>query len=116
MANISSPLTLLFIFLSSIMINHFHVISSKKWCVATLNATSTQLQGNINFGCSAEVDCRPIQPGGSCFIPNTLVNHASFVMNAYYQSHGRTKKACSFKNTGTFAATDPSFGKCVYAS
>ncbi|AEE82721.1 Carbohydrate-binding X8 domain superfamily protein [Arabidopsis thaliana] len=116
MAKISSLLALLFIILSSIMINHLHVASSTKWCVAKMNATNAQLQGNINFGCSEGVDCGPIQPGGSCYIPNSLVNHASFVMNAYYQSHGRTKKACSFKNTGTFAVTDLSFGKCVYVS
>ncbi|KAG7557104.1 X8 domain [Arabidopsis suecica] len=116
MAKISSPLALLFIILFSITINHFHVVSSKTWCIATLTATNEQLQANINFGCSQGVDCTPIRPGGSCFIPNTLVNHASFVMNSYYQSHGRTNQACSFNNTGTFAATDPSFGKCVYAS
>ncbi|KAL9816831.1 putative glucan endo-1,3-beta-D-glucosidase [Arabidopsis thaliana] len=116
MAKISSPLTLLLIMLSSIMINHIHVASSKTWCIATLIATNAQLQANINFACSEGVDCRPIRPGGSCFIPNNLANHASFVMNSYYQTHGRTNQACSFKNTGTFAATDPSFGKCVYAS
>ncbi|XP_010455339.1 PREDICTED: major pollen allergen Ole e 10-like [Camelina sativa] len=116
MGRMSSVLTILFIFLSSVMINHLHVASSTQWCVARLTATNAQLQSNINFGCSEGVDCSPIQPGGSCFIPNTLINHASFVMNAYYQSHGRTKKACSFKKTGTFAVTDPSFGSCVYGS
>ncbi|KAL1225256.1 Major pollen allergen Ole e 10 [Cardamine amara subsp. amara] len=116
MAKISSPMTLLFILVSSIMINHIHVVSSKQWCIATLTATDAQLQSNINFGCSQGIDCSPIRPGGSCFIPDKLSNHASFVMNAYYQSHGRTKEACSFGNTGTFAATDPSFGGCVYGS
>ncbi|EOA22528.1 hypothetical protein CARUB_v10003182mg [Capsella rubella] len=116
MVKMSSPLTILFIFLSLIMINHLHVVSSKQWCIATLTATNAQLQDNINFGCSQGVDCTPIRPGGYCFVPNTLVNHASFVMNAYFQSHGRTKEACSFKNTGTFAGTDPSWGTCVYGS
>ncbi|XP_010499944.1 PREDICTED: major pollen allergen Ole e 10-like [Camelina sativa] len=112
----SSPLKILFIFLSLIMINHLYVVSSTTWCIATLTATNAQLQDNINFACSQGVDCRPIRPGGSCFVPDTLVNHASYVMNAYYQSHGRTPEACSFKNTGTFAATDPSYGSCVYGS
>ncbi|XP_010435766.1 PREDICTED: major pollen allergen Ole e 10-like [Camelina sativa] len=116
MVKMSSVSTILFIFLSSVMINHLHLVSSKQWCVATLTATNAQLQQNINVGCSQRVDCRPIRPSGSCFIPNTLINHTSFVMNAYYQSHGRTKKACCFKNTGTFAITDPSFGSCVYGS
>ncbi|XP_010479430.1 PREDICTED: major pollen allergen Ole e 10-like [Camelina sativa] len=112
----SSPLTILFIFLSLIMINHLYVVSFTQWCIATLTATNAQLQENIDFACSQGVDCGPIQPGGSCFIPNTIAHHASFVMNAYYQSNGRIMKACSFKNTGTLTDTDPSSGSCVYGS
>ncbi|EOA22157.1 hypothetical protein CARUB_v10002725mg [Capsella rubella] len=115
MVKISLPLTILFVFLSLIMINHLHAASPKTWCVAKLTAANVQLQENINLGCK-RVDCRPIRHGGYCFNPNTLLNHASFVMNAYYQSRNRTQKACNFKNTGTFATTDPSFGSCKYRS
>lgn len=118
MAKMSSLLTLLIILLSFIMIHHLPVASSTQWCIADLAATNVQLQANINFGCSQGVDCRPIQPGGSCFNPNTLIKHASFVMNAYYQSHGRTREACSFifGNIGVLTGINPSYGGCVYGS
>lgn len=119
MTNLSRTLNLLFIFLSSsIMIHYFPVASSTQWCVASLASTNVQLQANINFGCSQRVDCRPIRPGGSCFSPNTLINHASFVMNTYYQSHGRTTEACRFifGNTGMFTGINPSYGGCIFGS
>ncbi|EOA21942.1 hypothetical protein CARUB_v10002428mg [Capsella rubella] len=115
MVKMSLPLTILFVFLSLIMINHLQAASHKTWCVAKTTATTAQLQENLILGCKA-VDCRPIRPGGYCFTPYTLLNHASFVMNAYYQSHNRSQKACSFKNTGTIAIRDPSFGTCKYGS
>ncbi|KAL1195721.1 Glucan endo-1,3-beta-glucosidase [Cardamine amara subsp. amara] len=115
MAKMSQCLTLLLILISSIMIHHLPLVSSKEWCVASLESTDEDLKANIDFGCS-QVDCKPIQPGGSCFNPNTLINHASYVMNAYYQRHGRVDEACNviFVNTGIITAKDPSYGRCVY--
>lgn len=119
------PLTLFFLFLSIVVIDHLPVANSTlrnllttQWCVVAISATDAQMQANIDWGCSieAKVNCRPIQPGGACFDPNTLMNHASFVMNAYYQSHNRTEEACYFNDTGTFIITDPSYGDCVYVS
>lgn len=82
--------------------------------MAMRTATNEQLQANIDFGCSQGVDCTPIQPGGNCFNPNTLLDHASFVMNAYYQSHGRVVYACKFNSTSCFVFVDPSHDSCVY--
>ncbi|EOA14296.1 hypothetical protein CARUB_v10027463mg [Capsella rubella] len=77
-------------------------------------ATDEQLQANIDYACSQNVDCSPIQPGGDCFNPNTLFDHASYVMNAYYQNHGRVDQGCGFQHTGCFVFADPSNGSCVY--
>lgn len=112
-----SPLTFLFLFLSFIMIHHLPVVSSTNYCVAGVDSTKLQLQLNINFGCSQGVDCRAIQPGGSCFNPNKLINHASYVMNAYYQTHGRTQEACKFVFgiIGIITTTYP-YGDCSFWS
>lgn len=60
--------------------------SEPKWCVTSLSATDAQMQANFGWLCGETiVDCDPIKPGGPCFEPNTLRNHASFVMNEYYQ-------------------------------
>ncbi|CAI9781924.1 unnamed protein product [Fraxinus pennsylvanica] len=46
-------------------------------------------QGNINYACGQQIDCRPIQPGGVCFELNTVQTHDAYAMNLYYQSAGR---------------------------
>ncbi|XP_010516112.1 PREDICTED: glucan endo-1,3-beta-glucosidase-like isoform X2 [Camelina sativa] len=86
-----------------------------KWCVARSGATDKQLQDNINWVCGqGGVDCKPIQAGGSCFNPSSVRTHASFVMNAYFQSHGRTDGTCNFSGTGMVVGNNPSNGACKF--
>ncbi|EOA14804.1 hypothetical protein CARUB_v10028110mg [Capsella rubella] len=108
----SQLLTLLFI-LSAAVIYHIPVVTCEPWCVALPASTPEQLQDNINFACS-RIDCSPIQIGGYCYYPNTLLDHASYVMDIYYQSHARTYNACSFNNTGYLIYSDPSIGTCQH--
>ncbi|XP_043808282.1 glucan endo-1,3-beta-glucosidase 3 [Manihot esculenta] len=76
------------------------------WCVAKPATEDDMLQENINFSCN-HVDCSPIQDGGSCFSPTTLMNHAAFAMNLYYQSTGRGSNSCEFRGTGLLVTTNP---------
>lgn len=86
-----------------------------KWCVAKPEATDAQLQANIDWVCSqGGVDCKPIQAGGACFSPDNKRAQASYVMNMYYQSHGRSDGACNFSGTGVVTANNPSNGACQY--
>ncbi|XP_050209129.1 glucan endo-1,3-beta-glucosidase-like [Mercurialis annua] len=87
---------------------------NKRWCVPKAEANDQQLQANIDYVCSQGVDCRPIQAGGACFDPNNARSHASFIMNSYYQTHGRQVSACDFSHTGFLSAVDPSHGACRY--
>ncbi|CAA7038051.1 unnamed protein product [Microthlaspi erraticum] len=114
----SPSLTLLAILLSSIMIHQLPLASSTQWCIATPTATEKQLEYNLGFACANSVDCRPIFPSGPCYNPNTRLSHASFVMNSYYQTHGRTDYACKFffPNSSMITTTNPSYGACVYLS
>ncbi|KAJ8760313.1 hypothetical protein K2173_011866 [Erythroxylum novogranatense] len=89
-------------------------VAGKKWCVAKAEASEQALQSNINYGCSQGVDCKPIQAGGVCFDPNNVRSHASFVMNSYYQTHGRNDFNCDFGNTGVLTNLDPSHGSCKF--
>uniref|UniRef100_A0A803P1U8 glucan endo-1,3-beta-D-glucosidase n=1 Tax=Cannabis sativa TaxID=3483 RepID=A0A803P1U8_CANSA len=86
----------------------------KKWCVPKLEASGQALQANIDYVCSSGVDCKPIQPGGSCFQPNDVRSHASFVMNSFYQTNGRHDYNCDFAKTGLITSSNPSRGSCVY--
>lgn len=82
----------------------------KKWCIAKLEVSDAALQANIDYVCSTGVDCGPIQPHGTCFSPNTVRAHASYIMNTFYQINGRHDFNCDFSNTGVVTFSDPS--KC----
>ncbi|KAF2296064.1 hypothetical protein GH714_035943 [Hevea brasiliensis] len=88
--------------------------AGKKWCVPKPQANDQQLQANIDYICSQGVDCKPIQAGGVCFDPNNVRSHASFVMNSFYQTHGRNDFNCDFSQTGVLTTADPSHGTCKY--
>lgn len=77
------------------------------WCIPKPSSSEEALINNINYACGI-VDCSSIQPGGSCFEPNTSINHASLVMNLYYQHSGRNPWNCDFAKSGILAVIDPS--------
>ncbi|KAI8555810.1 hypothetical protein RHMOL_Rhmol05G0203100 [Rhododendron molle] len=77
----------------------------------------------MNYACASGGDCDSIQPNGSCFLPNTLLAHASYAFNSYRQ---RTKVAggtCEFGGTAMLVTVDrseysttlpPSLSACYY--
>ncbi|KAH9797673.1 hypothetical protein KPL71_005944 [Citrus sinensis] len=80
--------------------------SQMAWCVAKPGSTDQMLQAGLDYACN-HADCGPIQQGGSCFDPNTLVQHAAFAVNMYYQSMGRHKWDCDFNDSALLSLTDP---------
>ncbi|KAL1547663.1 glucan endo-1,3-beta-glucosidase-like isoform X1 [Salvia divinorum] len=82
---------------------------SKQWCVLAPGAREQQMQAFLNTACSQLVDCKAIRPGGSCYQPNTLENHASFILNLSYRRYGQCDRAI-----GIFSISDPSSGSCQY--
>ncbi|XP_010470559.1 PREDICTED: major pollen allergen Ole e 10-like [Camelina sativa] len=110
-----SRLTLIF-FLFFLVTHSLHV-SAKTWCVSDPSATDAQLQANLDWLCGSVLtsSCVIINPGGPCYEPNTLTNHASYMMNDYYQFNGGTKEACDFNHSGRIVDTNPSHGGCVFA-
>ncbi|XP_040952202.1 glucan endo-1,3-beta-glucosidase 2 isoform X1 [Gossypium hirsutum] len=86
---------------------------SETWCVAKPGTSDELLQLNINFACNL-VDCNATHSGGVCYYPATLINHASYAMNLYYQITGRKKSNCNFRETSLIVSSDPSYGNCSY--
>lgn len=80
----------------------------RRWCVPKTDASDEALQKNIDYVCSSGVDCGPIQEGGACYDPNTVRSHASYAMNAYFQTAGRHDFNCDFNHTAILTFTDPS--------
>lgn len=87
-----------------------------QWCVAKPSSEQAALNDNIQYACNNLADCSMIQPGGACYLPNNLINHASVVMNLYFQSRRREQWNCVFGGTGLRVITDPSKSPraCVY--
>nr|XP_027117851.1 PLASMODESMATA CALLOSE-BINDING PROTEIN 3-like isoform X2 [Coffea arabica] len=99
--------------ISSSLVIH---VAAATWCVARSDASDQALQTALDYACSAGADCAPLQSTGLCYLPNTLIAHASYAFNSYYQRKAMAPGSCSFAGTSTIAKTDPSYGSCVYPS
>ena len=83
--------------------------TKKTWCVAKASTSEEELEASIEYACGeGGVDCGPIREGGKCYHPNTLISHASFAINIYYQLHGRNSWNCDFNGHAMLTTTDPS--------
>ncbi|XP_057526088.1 PLASMODESMATA CALLOSE-BINDING PROTEIN 3-like [Amaranthus tricolor] len=92
------------------------VNSGASWCVASQTAARLSLQMALDYACGhGGVDCSPIQPGGRCYHPNTLHDHASFAFNNYYQKNP-IPNSCNFGGTAIVTSTNPSTQLCQYPS
>ncbi|XP_073034321.1 major pollen allergen Ole e 10-like [Primulina eburnea] len=83
---------------------------AKTWCVATSTAPEYNLQAVIDIACGNIVNCSPIVSFSQCYYPNTVRNHASFVLNLLY----RREDAHCLEAVGVIVTQDPSYGGCHY--
>jgi len=83
------------------------MLLQKTWCVVKPWTDEATLLGNINYACS-QVDCSVLQKGCPCFYPDTLISHASIMMNLCYKARGRNYWHCNFKNSALIVTTNPS--------
>lgn len=87
----------------------------KTWCVAKPGSPDHEVTNALNYACGeGGADCGAIQAGGACYNPNTIVSHASFAYNTYYQKMGRNYWNCYFGGTGVITITDPSYSGCSF--
>jgi hypothetical protein len=84
-------------------------IDGMTWCVARPGASQEDLQNALDWACGAGgADCSPLQPGGRCYQPDTVLTHASYAFNIFYQQNGNSDIACNFGGTGAIVKRDPS--------
>ncbi|ONI11107.1 hypothetical protein PRUPE_4G088100 [Prunus persica] len=87
------------------------------WCVALPGVSQVDLQNALDWACGLGMaNCKAIQEGGACYEPDTLLSHASFAFNDYYQQNGNSDIACNFGGTAAVTKHNPSYGKCVFAA
>ncbi|XAR67420.1 Glucan endo-1,3-beta-D-glucosidase [Bertholletia excelsa] len=85
------------------------------WCVANGQAGEQKLQNALDYACGqGGADCRPIQPGATCYNPNTLEAHASYAFNSYYQKNARSSGTCNFGGTAYVVTQPPKYGNCEF--
>lgn len=49
-----------------------------------------------------------IKPGGACFYPDTVISHASFAFNSYWQRERDSGGSCDFGGAAVVVSSDPS--------
>ncbi|KAG2263116.1 hypothetical protein Bca52824_070195 [Brassica carinata] len=87
----------------------------KTWCVSKGDAAKEKLQAALDYACGeGGADCRPIQPGATCYHPKSLEAHASFAFNSYYQKNARRAGTCYFGGTAHVVTQHPRYGKCKF--
>ncbi|KAF5752838.1 putative Glucan endo-1 3-beta-glucosidase [Tripterygium wilfordii] len=85
------------------------------WCVAKPSVPSETLQLAMDYACGeGGADCYEIMPQGSCFYPDTVVAHASYAFNSYWQKTKRNGGTCNFDGTAMLINADPSFLHCSF--
>ncbi|XP_057797755.1 glucan endo-1,3-beta-glucosidase 13-like [Salvia miltiorrhiza] len=90
-------------------------LAGTNWCVARPGVPQNDLKIALDWACGlGRADCRAIQAGGPCFEPNTLLSHASYAFNNYYQQNGNNAIACHFGGTAALTHYNPSYGRCSF--
>lgn len=79
------------------------------WCVAKPSVPAETLQEALDYACGeGSADCEAIQSEGSCHYPDSLVAHASYAFNSYWQRTKRNGGTCGFGGTAMLISSDPS--------
>ncbi|KAL6135010.1 hypothetical protein ACLB2K_067238 [Fragaria x ananassa] len=78
------------------------------WCVAKPTVPDPIVQAAMDYACGSGADCKSIQPNGSCYQPATLLSHASYAFNSYWQTRKVAGGTCDFGGTAMLVTVDPS--------
>ncbi|KAG8386546.1 hypothetical protein BUALT_Bualt03G0159600 [Buddleja alternifolia] len=84
------------------------------WCVAKASVPEPIIQEAMNYACGSGADCDQIQSSGSCFQPNTIIAHASYAFNSYWQKTKVAGGTCDFGGTAILVTVDPSYDGCRF--
>ncbi|KAL4343805.1 hypothetical protein AHAS_Ahas11G0115100 [Arachis hypogaea] len=82
--------------------------AQKSWCVAKPSVPAQKLQQALEYACGeGGGDCEEILPTGKCYNPDSVVAHASYAFNSYWQKNKRNGGTCYFGGTAMLVNSDP---------
>ncbi|XP_022996249.1 probable glucan endo-1,3-beta-glucosidase A6 [Cucurbita maxima] len=89
----------------------------KIWCMVSRGANKSEVAGALAWAClQGNKTCEPIQKGGPCYEPDSLIRHASFAFSSYWAQFRKVGGTCYFNGLATQTIKDPSYGKCMFPS
>ncbi|XP_023524635.1 leucine-rich repeat extensin-like protein 3 isoform X1 [Cucurbita pepo subsp. pepo] len=90
------------------------ISSGAAWCVAKPTVPDPIIQQAMDYACGSGADCKSIQPNEHCYEPDTVLAHASYAFNSYWQNTKATGGTCDFGGTAMLVTVDPSFEGCKF--
>ncbi|XP_016501710.1 uncharacterized protein LOC107820017 [Nicotiana tabacum] len=84
------------------------------WCVAKPTVPADLIQQALDYACGSGAGCDAIQPNGACYQPATLLSHASYAFNSYWQKKKQGGGTCDFGGTAMLVTADPSYDQCRF--
>ncbi|KAJ9169951.1 hypothetical protein P3X46_018092 [Hevea brasiliensis] len=85
----------------------------EQWCIADEETPDGELQAALDWACEGGgADCSMIQENQTCYLPNTVRDHASFAFNNYFQKFKHKGGSCYFKGAAIITELDPSHNSC----
>ncbi|KAI5069375.1 hypothetical protein GOP47_0015676 [Adiantum capillus-veneris] len=86
------------------------------WCMANPSADGVALQGALKTICNQDQQYCKAFAGEKhpCYQPNTLIEHASFAFNQYWQDRKTRGAICDFNGTAGLTTINHSHGDCMF--
>lgn len=90
----------------------------KIWCVVVSGRVNqSELASALTYACGqGNSTCDAIIRGKECFEPNSMVSHASYAFNSYWQQFRSVGGTCYFNGLAVQTTKNPSYGSCKYPS
>ncbi|XP_021765768.1 PLASMODESMATA CALLOSE-BINDING PROTEIN 3-like [Chenopodium quinoa] len=84
------------------------------WCVTRLDASVARVNISFDWICENGADCRPIRPGGPCYVEGDIKAMSSYAFNDYFQKTRPSGGLCDYGEVATISNEDPSHGACNF--
>ncbi|XP_051149283.1 glucan endo-1,3-beta-glucosidase 3-like [Andrographis paniculata] len=91
--------------------------ANETYCVARDGADKRMLHVALDWACGpGKVDCSLLMQGKPCYERDSILGHASYAFNAYYQRMAMGDGTCDFNSVAAISTTNPSLFRIITIS